>query len=190
MALYWNRTLPSVGFFLAPADVFADWFPDSAWAKLPYNAIINSLVMVSVFIIFFFKDHSMPRSFSCLTYSRQSTVFPRRISIWICNYEIDLLVFNILIMVWIQYDFFVWVPDIRFVTKEMPTSDHSFFLLDCGSVYDAIWTWQLFCCPSCSGRYSAIGCHSQFCWYLFAVDFRLGCTRITVHIWPYAYFHL
>ena len=48
---------------------------DSACANEPYRAIINSEVIVIVFIFSFSKTTPMPKSLSCLTYSRQSTVF-------------------------------------------------------------------------------------------------------------------
>ena len=58
---------------------------DSACAKLPYRAIINSDVIVKVFMFSFSKITPIPKSLSCLTYSRQSTVFR-------ANLDIDLVI--------------------------------------------------------------------------------------------------
>ena len=68
-------TLPSLKPICTPKDTFLLIDSDSACANEPYRAIMNSDVMVSVLMFSFSKITPIPRSFSCRTYSRQSTVF-------------------------------------------------------------------------------------------------------------------
>ena len=122
----WNLTVPFFILLLMLQRTFFEIDDDSSWAKPPIIVTIISSVILAVSIFSFSNITPIPKSLSCLTYSRQSTVFR-------ANLDIDLVItrsifcfLHIRIIFRNSGRFLAWVPLIPSSAK-IPASVHSFF---------------------------------------------------------------